>query len=146
MIVKLVTKLKMFLQEKIKDIIIIILQNTASPVSLQRDSGAVKHKMKQWSSEAGLRPNVCEETYVVEGYLLVVPWSCSAPREPLPQTAYRLRPTPHSRFQPGAGCCLLLQYPIQTCARGGRRIVALRTCNMRYDDPRLVWTSLTTTH
>jgi hypothetical protein len=34
--------------------------------------------------------------------------------------------------------CLLLQYLIQSCA--------WRTCAMRYDEPRLVWTRLTTTH
>jgi hypothetical protein len=45
--------------------------------------------------------------------------------------------------------CLLLQDLIQSCASGGRRIVEnmcheWRTCAMRYDEPRLVWTRLTT--
>jgi hypothetical protein len=43
-----------------------------------------------------------------------------------------------------ASFCLLLQYPIQSCARGEGG--SWRACAMRYDDPRLVWTSLTTTH
>jgi hypothetical protein len=44
-------------------------------------------------------------------------------------------------------CCLLLQNLIQSCARGGRRIVEDMCYEiMRYNEPRLVWTSLTTTH
>jgi hypothetical protein len=40
--------------------------------------------------------------------------------------------------------CLLLQDLLQSCARGGGG--EWRTCAMRYDEPRLVWTRLTTTH
>ena len=42
------------------------------------------------------------------------------------------------------GVCLLLQDLLQSCARGGGG--EWRTCAMRYDEPRLVWTRLTTTH
>ena len=48
---------------------------------------------------------------------------------------------------PGGSCsgvCLLLQDLLQSCARGGGG--EWRTCAMRYDEPRLVWTRLTTTH
>jgi hypothetical protein len=40
--------------------------------------------------------------------------------------------------------CLLLQDLLQSCARGGGG--EWRTCAMRYDEPRLVWTRLITTH
>ena len=40
--------------------------------------------------------------------------------------------------------CLLRQDLLQSCARGGGG--EWRTCAMRYDEPRLVWTRLTTTH
>jgi hypothetical protein len=40
--------------------------------------------------------------------------------------------------------CLLLQDLLQSCARAGGG--EWRTCAMRYDEPRLVWTRLTTTH
>jgi O-antigen/teichoic acid export membrane protein len=42
------------------------------------------------------------------------------------------------------GVCLLLQDLLQSCARGGGG--EWRTCAMRYDEPRLGWTRLTTTH
>ena len=58
-----------------------------------------------------------------------------------------IRRRPDFSMTVSACCCLLLQYLIQSCARGGRRIVEeARTCAMRYDEPRLVWTRLTTTH
>ncbi len=46
--------------------------------------------------------------------------------------------------QDGVCVCLLLQDLLESCARGGGG--EWRTCAMRYDEPRLVWTRLTTTH
>jgi hypothetical protein len=52
-----------------------------------------------------------------------------------------LDPTEHFRKR----VCLLLQYLLQSCSRGGGG-GKWRTCATRYDEPRFVWTSLTITH
>ena len=91
------------------------------------------------SSGAGLRQKVLEMFYVVEGDLFVVP------AEPLcgqnsSKDHLTNGPVSMGMRSPCSGdaldqcglmgcCCLLLQYLIQSCARGGRRIVE----NMCYE-------------
>jgi hypothetical protein len=63
-------------------------------------------------------------------------------RDDEPRPVWMSLPITHSE---SCKCvCLLLQDLLQSCARGGGG--EWRTCAMRYDEPRLVWTRLTTTH
>jgi hypothetical protein len=92
---------------------------------------------------ARILPQMCPARHIVSARQAYAHRPCVLrPGHPLP-----LRPSETLQRSPGvdAVCvCLLLQDLLQSCARGGGG--EWRTCAMRYDEPRLVWTRLTTTH